>query len=139
MLDDFELYAVKSLPLVGNHRDRRMCANIADGGVVHLNMLTPGARAGNHYHLKTQEFFINPGPAVLRLHLRAKNDETVHVVEMAPASLAEVRAYQPKPGVTHLVENPSPHTATLIIIVDQVALDDIFSLDVYMAMSSNKE
>lgn len=99
---------------------------------------TPG-RAGDHDHLKTQEFFINPGPAVLRLHLRAKNDEMVRVVEMTPASLTEVRAYQPKPGVTHLVENPSPQTATLIIIVDRVDLDDIFPLAVYPAANRDNE
>ncbi len=139
MIDDAELYAVKRLALVGNHRDRKMCADIAGGGIVHLNMLTPGARAGNHYHRKTQEFFINPGPAVLRLHLRAIDQDAVRVVEMAPASLTEVRAYQPKCGVTHLVENPSPQMATLIIIVDRVDLDDVFPLEVYPAVRSEKE
>lgn len=139
MPDDSALYAVKNLPLLGNHRDRKLCADIAGGGIVHLNVLTPGARAGNHYHLKTQEFFINPGPTVLRLHLRARDEETVHLVEMAPASLAAVRAYQPRPGVTHLVENPSAQMATLIIIVDRVDLDDIFSLAVYPAVNSDKE
>ncbi|MCG3119029.1 MAG: hypothetical protein ALAOOOJD_01357 [bacterium] len=129
--EDFGLYEVKSLPLVGPHADRKLSLDVGGAGRVNLNILSPGARAGNHYHQKVHEVFINPGPEALLLHLRSPEAAAGRVVEMLPASLSQINAYHPKLGVTHMVENPSPRMATLIIVVDQNDPDDVFPLAVY--------
>jgi len=124
--EQYELYEVGSLMLVGNHSDRRLAPNIDHGGNVHLNILEPIARAGNHYHLKVQEFLVNPGPVMLLLHLKHPQKDTVETVEMIPASLNEIKAYHPKLGVSHIIENVSAHRAAFIIIVDKDNPDDVY-------------
>lgn len=133
-LGDRGLYETQNLPLLGNHLDRKLAINVEGGGRVNLNVLAPGARAGNHYHQKVIELFINPGPGTLLLHLRAAHAEAITVVEMLPASMQQIRAYRPKLGVTHMVENASPHTMTLIIVVDQNDPSDVFPLEVYPSL-----
>jgi hypothetical protein len=130
-LEDFGLYEVHRLPLIGPHLDRKLSINVDGDGCVNLNILAPGAQAGNHYHQKVYELFINPGPDTLLLHLRSPQEEAVSVVEMVPASLNQLRAYHPKLGVTHMVENPSNRLATLIIVVDRNDPSDVFPLPVY--------
>lgn len=129
--EDFGLYEVKSLPLIGPHPDRKLALDVGGDGRVNLNILSPGARAGNHYHQKVYEVFINPGPDTLLLHLRSPQAAAVSVVEMLPVSLNRINAYHPKLGVTHMVENPSPRMATLIIVVDHNNPGDVFPLAVY--------
>ena len=131
IVEDRGLYEVASLPLVGTHRDRRLAPNIEQGGHVHLNILEPGARAGNHYHEHVEEFFINPGPATLVLHLRDTQSGNVQSVVLPAASTAEVRAFRAKLGVTHMVENPNGYQAALIIVVDRDDPADVVPAEVY--------
>lgn len=136
--EDFELYEAQNLPLIGPHLDRKLALDVGGAGRVNLNILAPGACAGNHYHKKVRELFINPGPDKLLLHLRSPREEAVSVVEMLPPSLRRLTAYHPKFGVAHMVENPSPHEATLIIVVDCHDPSDVFPLAVYQSTSTGK-
>ena len=131
LVEDHLLYEVRSLLLVGTHQDRRLAPNIDQGGNVHLNILEPGARAGNHYHEHVEEFFVNPGPGALLLHLRDPGSGSVEKVELQPVCRTEVRAYRAKLGITHMVENPNPHTACLIILVDRDDPSDVVPAAVY--------
>lgn len=132
VIEDHLLYEVSSLALVGRHRDRSLAPNIDQGGNVHLNILEPGARAGNHYHVHLHELFINPGPGKLLLHLRDPQNGSVETVELSPLSLTQARAYRAKLGVPHMVENPNPYRATLIIVVDRDDPNDIVPAPVYL-------
>jgi len=118
--------------LVGTRTDRRLAPNIDHGGNVHLNVLEPGARAGNHFHREMEEFFVNPGPGSLLMHVRHPGSGAVEVIEMLPASRSEIRAYRAKLGVPHIVENPGPHRIALIIIVDRDNPEDIHPAEVYL-------
>jgi hypothetical protein len=131
IIEENDIYEIGTLSLVGDHTDRKLAPNIEHGGNVHLNVLEPGARAGNHYHEKVQEFFINPGPGTLLLHLKNTRTGLVEIIEMLPASLSEIRAYHPKLGIPHLIENTSIHRATLIIVVDKDDPADVRSANVY--------
>lgn len=130
--EKYELYEVGSLTLIGNHSDRRFAPNIDHGGNVHLNILESGACAGNHYHMEVEEFFINPGPDRLLLHLKHPQRNTVEVVEMSPASLIEIKAYHPKVGIPHMIENKSNHRAAFIILVNKDNPEDVFPQNVYV-------
>lgn len=125
IITDHALYQVASLELQGCHTDRKFVANIDRGGNVHLNILGPGARAGNHYHERIEEFFINPGPGKLLLHVKDSLSGRIETLEMTPISRDEVRAYRPKLGVSHVVENPGPERITLIIVVDKDDPSDV--------------
>ncbi|MBW7991825.1 MAG: hypothetical protein FVQ84_17655 [Planctomycetes bacterium] len=123
-----ELYEIGTLALVGTHSDHKLAPNIDQGGNVHLNVLEPGAKAGNHYHKKVQEFFINPGPGELLLHLKNVNSNLVETVNMLPASLSEIKAYHPRLGVPHIIENRGTHQNTLIIVVDKDNPSDVYPI-----------
>jgi len=127
------LYELVPLRLLGAHEDRRFVPNINRGGQVHLNVLEPGACAGNHYHERVRELFINPGPGELLLHLRDPRTGRTQRVVLPPASLSRVMACGAKLGVPHMVENPGPHTATLIIVVDHDDATDAVPAPVYGA------
>ena len=135
IIEDHLLYEVSSLDLVGTHRDRRLAPNIDQGGNVHLNILEPGARAGDHFHEHVEEFFINPGPGRLVLHLRDPGSGSVEKVELSPVSMREARAYRAKLGVPHMIENPNSHRAVLIIVVDKDDPRDIVPAPVYLSQS----
>ena len=126
-----KLYEVVSLPLLGTHEDRRFVPSIDRGGQVHLNVLQPGACAGNHYHERVRELFINPGPGELLLHLRDPRTGRTQRVVLPPASLSHVMACGAKLGVPHMLENPNPHTVALIIVVDQDDPTDVIPAPVY--------
>jgi oxalate decarboxylase/phosphoglucose isomerase-like protein (cupin superfamily) len=132
-----DLCEIAELVLVGNHADRKLAPNIDNGGNVHLNVLEPGSCAGNHYHLKVQEFFINPGPGRLLLHMRHPRLSSVEIVEISPASLSEVKAYHVKLGIPHMVENPERHRATLVIVVDRDDPSDVYPASVYVSMNES--
>lgn len=124
------LFTVTSLELGQPKEARRLVPNvsrIANGtkGDVHLNILAPGARAGDHYHRRVKEFFVNAGPGPLALHLRDPETDVYEVVEMLPPELTRVLAYRVRLGVAHVVENPGNLTSTLIIIVDEDRPDDL--------------
>ena len=132
IIKETDLYEVASIALVGNHSDRKFAPNINHGGSVHLNILEPSAQAGNHYHQRIKEFFINPGPGKLVLHLKHPTTDNIEVVDILPASHAVVMAYRAKLGVSHMVENPGPERVTLIIIVDEDDPTDVCPSNVYM-------
>jgi oxalate decarboxylase/phosphoglucose isomerase-like protein (cupin superfamily) len=131
IVEDHELYQIGVLELLGSHPDRRLAPSIDHGGAVHLNIMQPGARSGNHYHRELQEFFINPGPASLVLHLRNPKTGEVITLDIPPASTEDVRAYRAKTGVPHIVENNASHTMTVIIVVDEDRPEDVCPSKVY--------
>jgi oxalate decarboxylase/phosphoglucose isomerase-like protein (cupin superfamily) len=130
IIDDFKLYEVGRLELVGQNGDRKFAPNIDNGGNVHLNILEPGARSGNHYHKVVQEFFVNAGPEKLLLHLLDPASGRIETIEMLPISLTDAKAYRPKHKIPHMVENSSNMPLTLIIIVDRDNPDDTYRFDV---------
>jgi uncharacterized cupin superfamily protein len=133
VVEDRALYQVGELELIGKHENRKLAPNIDHGGNVHLNILDPGARAGNHYHETLEEFFVNTGPGPLILHLRHRDGDEVEVVEMSPVSKCRAPAYRAKLCVSHIVENPNPQQVVLVIVVDRDNPDDICACPVYPA------
>ena len=130
MPPDHDLYTIHSLDLGEPRPDRRFAPNINRffehlKGDVHLNVLGPGARAGNHFHRQVRELFINTGPEPLILHLQdASSGRTVTIPMRAP-SLDRILAYQVERGVVHSVENPGDSTVTLLVVVDEDNPDDV--------------
>lgn len=127
--EDHDIYETIALKQIGNHKDRKLFPNFnhlssTKAGDVHINLLMPKAIAGHHYHETTFEFFINPGPGSLLLHLQNPKDSRQETIEMQPASIKGLKAYRAKRGIAHAVENPHDHPISLIILVDKDNPDD---------------
>jgi len=135
LIQENKLYKVYTLNLLGNHTDRKFAANInhfnKNIGDVHLNVLSPNAKAGNHYHTKVKEYFINAGPGNLILHLRDQDNNKIQKIIMTPASLDEMKSYNVNLRVPHMVENPNSHNVAIITIVDKDNPKDMFSSNIY--------
>ncbi len=132
---DYELYETLIFNKVGTHADRRLFPNINHlvpgcAGDVHVNLLMPGAQAGNHFHKETLEYFVSAGPGTLRLHLKRPEDGKKEVVEMIPASIDQLIGYRAKRGIAHLVENPQMHAVALVVLVDRDNPEDMHSFQV---------
>ena len=136
-LQDLGLYELAELRLSGSHQDRILAANInwlagkhcggtADvRGDVHLNYLLPGAVAGNHYHLRVFEYFVNLGPVDLELQLRHSETGETAIVVMPPPSRSRMPVFRPKHKVAHAVLNRADCAAVLLIIVDADQPEDV--------------
>jgi hypothetical protein len=130
IIEDYDLYEVGSLEIINQYSNRKLAPNIDRGGNVHLNILEPGACAGNHFHKVVKEFFINTGPEKLLLHLKNLKSGSVTTIEMTPVSDKEVRAYRAKHNVPHMIENSGNNRIILIIVVDKDNPSDTYKFDV---------
>ena len=130
-----ELYDVYELDLVGSHKDRKLAININRlknniKGDVHIMIMNPNSKAGNHYHKYTSEFYVNPGPGLLNLYLKKEGRSNVISLSMQPISMNKMLVYKVHNFVSHLVENPNKSDNLLLFILDEDNPDDTFILDV---------
>ncbi len=139
-ISDCGLYEIGQLDMIKDNTDRSISVNInrfstsldrhstkcKDGipGDVHILVLDPKARAGNHYHKRIQEYFINIGYKDLVLHLKDRKTKEIIQVIIPPITREEIIVIRPKCGVTHLVENPNDILCPLLIIIDNDCPDD---------------